>query len=218
MTLHWHLASPLMRQTLRQVAQGGLGARFYLAGGTALALQVGHRLSVVLDFFSAIDEVRPQTHREILAVLQSFQPNIVEQEWGNLVLLLDDLRVGFFSYGYPLLETGIDAEGIVLASLLDIGLMKMDAIATRAMRKDFCDLYIISRIIPLRQLLDAAPRKYPNHRDFEARVVRYLTFFERADQEEAIALTPDISWEEIKTTLRQEATRLANKWWQNGDG
>lgn len=214
MSLYWEMVTPFMRQVLRTVGQSSLCARFYLAGGTALALQLGHRRSVDLDFFSATDEVRPDTHREALAVLAPFQPAIVEQEWGNLLLLLGDLRVGFFGYGYPLLEVGVEAERVSLASLLDLGLMKLDAVATRATRKDFCDLYILSRTLSLRQLLDAAPRKYPAHRDFEARVVRYLTYFERADQEEPVPMIQPVSWEEIKTFFRQQASLLARRWWQ----
>ena len=214
MVLYWEMVTPLMRQVLRTIGQSSLCPRFYLAGGTALALQLGHRRSVDLDFFSATDEVRPDTHREALAVLTPFQPTIVEQEWGNLLLLLDDLRVGFFAYGYPLLEGGAEAEGVPLASLLDLGLMKLDAVATRATRKDFCDLYILAQTTPLRQLLDAAPRKYPAHRDFEARVVRYLTYFDRADQEEPVPLIRDVPWEEIKAFFRQQAALLARGWWQ----
>jgi hypothetical protein len=208
------MVTPLMRQVLRAVGSSSLSPRFYLAGGTALALQLGHRRSVDLDLFSATDEVLPETHREVLAVLQPFQPAIVEQEWGNLLLLLSDLRVGFFGYGYPLLEAGVEAEGISLASLLDLGLMKLDAVATRATRKDFCDLYILAQTLPLRQLLDAAPRKYPAHRDFEARVVRYLVYFERADREEPVPMAQPASWEDIKAFFRQQASLLARGWWQ----
>jgi len=214
MSLYWEMLTPFMRQALRTIGQSSLCPRFYLAGGTALALQLGHRRSVDLDFFSATDEVRPDTHREALAVLAPFQLTIVEQEWGNLLLLLGDLRVGFFSYGYPLLEVGVEAEGVPLASLLDLGLMKLDAVATRATRKDFCDLYVLAQTLPLRQLLDAAPRKYPAYRDFEARVVRYLTYFERADQEEPVPLNLDVSWEKIKAFFRQQAALLARGWWQ----
>lgn len=211
---YWEMVTPFMRQVLRAVGQSTLCPRFYLAGGTALALQLGHRRSVDLDFFSESDEVHPETHREALAVLKPFQPTIVEQEWGNLLLLLAELRVGFFGYGYKLLQPTGDADGVPLAGLLDLGLMKLDAVATRATRKDFCDLYFLAQVLPLRELLDAAPLKYPTHRDFEARVVRYLAYFERADQEEPVPLAREISWEEVKAFFREQATRLARQWWR----
>ena len=74
---------------------------------------------------------------------------------GNPLLLVDGLHVGFFSYGYPLREPVQMVESIGLASLLDIGLMKLDAVIGRGSRKDFYDLYIISRQIPLPELLSA---------------------------------------------------------------
>ena len=139
----------------------------------------------------------------------------MEQEWGNLLLLVGNLRVGFFGYGYPLLGSDADADGVPLASLLDLGLMKLDAVATRAARKDFADLYVLSQTIPLRQILDAAPRKYSGYRDFEARVVRYLTYFERADLEEPVPLVQGTPWEEIKAYFRQQASLLARAWWES---
>jgi hypothetical protein len=214
MARHWETVTPFMRQVLRTIGQSSLSPRFYLAGGTALALQLGHRRSVDLDLFSATDQVLSTMHREALAALASLAPTIVEQAWGNLVLLLGDLRVGFFSYGYPLLEVGGDAEGVPLASLIDLGLMKLDAVATRALRKDFLDLYILAQTIPLRQILDAAPRKYPSYRDFEARVLRYLAYFDVADQEMPVPMVGNVSWDQVKVFFRQQASLLAKGWWE----
>jgi len=89
--LHWETAGPLMRDVMRTVGVSDLCPRFYLAGGTALALQLGHRRSVDLDFFSQTDEVRPQMHRRALQVLGDWGPLVVEQAWGNLVLVIADL-------------------------------------------------------------------------------------------------------------------------------
>jgi hypothetical protein len=63
---------------------------------------------------------------------------------GNLLLLVDGLHISFFSYGYPLLEPVDTLENIQLASLLDIGLMKLDAVVGRGRRKGFYDLYVIT--------------------------------------------------------------------------
>jgi len=213
MALHWDTITPAMRQVLQTIGRSSLCPRFYLAGGTALALQLGHRCSVDLDLFSATDPVSPETHREAELVLASLHPSIIESTWGNLVLLVGGLRVGLFSYGYPLLEASGDAEGVPLASLVDLGRMKLDAIATRATRKDFIDLYTLAQSLPLRQILDAAPRKYPSYRDFQKRVVRYLTYFELADQELPTPMLYDVSWEQVKAFFREQASLLARSWW-----
>jgi len=210
--LRWETITPLMRQVLQAVGRSNLRLRFYLAGGTALALQLGHRQSVDLDFFSETDEVRPETHRQVVQVLKAFQPVVVEQAWGNLLLVVENLRVGFFGYSYPLVAPPALAEGVPLASLTDIGLMKMDAVATRASRKDFHDLYAITRHISLRALFDLAPTKYPSVRDFEAMVVRAMVYFDRADQEEALLLLQPVDWEIVKAFFREQAVALGKGW------
>ena len=210
--LYWATVTPLMRNVMRSVGQSGLYPRFYLAGGTALALQLGHRRSVDLDFFSETDEVRPETHREVLHVLQAYQPTIVEQAWGNLLLLAQDLHVGFFGYGYPLVAPTALAKGVPLASLFDIGLMKLDALASRASRKDFYDLYAIAQHIPLRKLLELAPAKYPTARDFEPMVVRHMVFFDRAEQEEPLPLFHKLDWATVKAFFREQSLALGREW------
>jgi hypothetical protein len=106
----------------------------------------------------------------------------------------------------------IDAEGVHLAATADIGLMKLDALLGRASRKDFYDLYAICQRIPLRELLNLAPQKYPDARDFEAQVVKRLVFFERAEQEETPSLIEAVSWEELKTFFRQQVSIISRTW------
>jgi hypothetical protein len=147
-----------------------------------------------------------------MQVLEPFQPVIIEQAWGNLVLLVKSLRVGFFGYGYKLVAPTVRAEGVPLASLADIGLMKLDALAGRATRKDFHDLYAISRHVSLRDLLDLAPVKYPSVRDFEAMVLRYMVYFDRAEEEESPPLLQDVSWTTVKAFFRKQALALGRGW------
>jgi hypothetical protein len=210
--LHWETVTPLMREIMRTVGTSTLCPRFYLAGGTALALQLGHRRSVDLDFFSETDEVQPETHLEVLRVLRTFQPTAVEHTWGNLLLLVQDLRVGFLGYSYRLVAPTVAAEGVPLAGLADIGLMKLDAISGRATRKDFHDLYAIAQHIPLGDLLTLAPDKYPYNRDFEAQVVRDLVYFERADQEAPLPLLQQVDWSAVKAFFRDQAFWLGKQW------
>lgn len=93
---HWEAIDDRMRELLRQIGRHQFASRFYLAGGTALALQLGHRRSVDLDFFSESDQVKPDTHQEILQALDSLNPRAVEKAFGNFVLSIADVSVGFF--------------------------------------------------------------------------------------------------------------------------
>ncbi len=92
--------------------------------------------------------------------------HVLEDVVGNLLLEIEGYRVGFFGYGYALLETPDEVAGVRVASLTDVGLMKLDAIADRGARKDFYDAYFISRHISLDCLLDQSSIKYPYVRGF----------------------------------------------------
>lgn len=211
MTLFWETITTPMRQVMETFGDSQLGKNFYLAGGTALALQLGHRRSVDLDFFSAVEDI-PAMRESILGLLKPHTPSMVSQAWGNLVFLAGGVRVGVYGYGYPLVAPLVRASNSHLASLPDIGLMKLDALQTRAGRKDFFDLYAICQQIPLRTLLDRAPEKYPHTRDFEAQAVRHLVYFERADQDAPVPLLQPVEWDVVKDFFRRQAVEIGRKW------
>lgn len=209
---HWETVTPVMRELLELIGQQSFSQRFYLAGGTALALQLGHRRSIDLDFFSETDEVTPPTQTEILTHLATLKPSVVEQAWGHFLLIVQQTQVGFFAYGYPLLRPTKLVAGLALADPLDIGLMKLDALISRAARKDFYDLYFITRIISLDDLLAFGEKKYRHARDFEVEAVRSLAFFANADRDMAPTLIEKIPWDTIKSFFQAEAKRLGQQW------
>jgi hypothetical protein len=211
MNLYWKTISPTMRQVMVVFAHSDLGSRFYLAGGTALALQLGHRRSFDLDFFSPKEDI-PSIREPLARALRSFDPILADTAWGNLVFLAGSLRVGFYGYGYAMVSPFVDADGVRLAGITDIGLMKLDALLARASRKDFHDLYAICQRLPLRELLNLAPVKYPAVRDFEAQVAKRLAFFERADQEEPLSMIEETPWETVKAFFRLQAAALGKSW------
>lgn len=209
--LFWETISQEMRQVMDGFSQSEMGSRFYLAGGTALALQLGHRKSFDLDFFSPSEDV-PSIRPPLAQALKVFEPVLADAAWGNLVFLAQGVRVGFYGYGYRIIGEFVLAGGIRLASIEDIGLMKLDTLLARASRKDFHDLFEICQRIPLRRLLDYGPHKYPDARDFEAQVVRRLAYFERAEQEEPVPLIKPVSWETVKQYFRQQAILIGKGW------
>jgi len=209
--LYWKTISPVMRDVLAGFGQSRLSTDFYLAGGTALALQLGHRLSADLDFFSPTQEISSLVE-PLRAAFQPFSTMLASIAWGNLIYLVSEVRVGFYGYGYELVEPLGEAEGVGLASVTDIGLMKLDALLGRASRKDFHDLYAICQRIPLRNLLDLAPLKYPFVRDFEAQAVQHLVFFDRAEQETPVPLLETVEWETVKAWFRQQAREIGQGW------
>ncbi len=209
--LYWNTISPDMRVVLNGFGKSELGSHFYLAGGTALALQIGHRASVDLDFFSPDLDI-PTARETLQDSLHEFSPELADSSWGNLVFVARNVRVGFYGYGYPLVEPLSKADNVSLASMIDIGLMKLDTLLSRASRKDFHDLYAICQRTPLRNLLDAVPRKYSHARDFEAQVVKHLVYFERAEQEAPVPLIEEVDWQTVKNYFEQQAKEIGKSW------
>lgn len=211
-TLHWNTITPAMREVISDFSKTPLANEFYLAGGTALALQLGHRLSIDLDYFSQTQSDIPALAEPLRRALKAFAPVLADSAWGNLVFLAGDVRVGFYGYGYDLVRPPLQTEAGRLASVEDIALMKMDALLARASRKDFYDLYCIGRQIPLRELFDMAAQKYPGVRDFEAQVVKHMAYFERAEQETPPRMLEAVDWETVKDWFRKQAKELGSSW------
>jgi len=209
---YWQTVSANIRQLMSSLGEMKLSGNFYLAEGTALALQIGHRRSNDLDFFSETDAVDERSSRKILSVLENFHPEIIEKTYGNLVLVANNIRVGFFSYGYPLVKEPVILEKVRLASIEDIGLMKFDALITRGSRKDFYDLYFLARRLPLVDLLDLADKKYSGFRDFPLQALEAMTLFDNADRDFQPELIEELNWEPVKQWFINQTQELGKKW------
>ena len=210
-SLHWNTVTNDMRSVLTSFMQSDLGQHFYLAGGTALSLQLGHRLSVDLDFFSPTEDI-PSIRAGLEKTLAPVEGTLADSSWGNLVFLAKDVRVGFYGYGFPLVAPLVEADSIRLASIEDIALMKLDALLSRAARKDFYDLYFICQEKPLRSLYDLATNKYRSVRDFEAQTLKRLVYFENAEAEKDPILLKSISWNTVKEFFTQQAKEIEKSW------
>ena len=210
---HWEAVPPPLPDLLKGLGQQPFVERFYLGGGTALALQLGHRKSFDLDFFSSVDDVEAATREEIQAALSALWPADVQKDVdGTLFFDIGGTHVGFFSYGYHLLEPTPIIVGVRLAGLQDIGLMKLDAVVGRGARKDFYDLYFIARQVPLTRLLALAEQKYPYMRDFQLHAVSGLTFFDNADQQKQPELLIPVAWGAVKEFFVTKARALRREW------
>ena len=142
-------------------ALGAFKKDFYLAGGTALALQLGHRVSVDFDFFTERDFETEELYERIQKV---FGEVTLTQESSNTLAIVvqDDMRISFMKYRYPLLDACVDTEHLRLASILDIGCMKLSTIVSRAELKDYVDLFFILKHISLTKLLIDLAKKIPS--------------------------------------------------------
>ena len=174
---------------------------FYLAGGTALALQLGHRKSIDLDFFSQ----KYPSQEQLIQALNRYQPVIAQRATGTLDVFIDEVKVSFFDYKYPLLKTTILFKQIELASTLDIACMKIAAISQRGTKKDFVDLYVLLQKYTLGEILDAFEKKYKGVGYQKLHILKSLVYFDDAENDpEPDFLTP-INWKDVKSYLKAVA-------------
>lgn len=181
---------------------------FYLAGGTSLALQIGHRDSIDFDFFSKNDINTKKLFIKIKEVFKDYKVLKIQEEKNTLSVLINkNIKLSFFTYKYKLIDKIINRENLRLASWVDIGCMKMSAITSRATNKDYIDLYYILHKIELKELLKKASKKF---KDLDQNlIIKSLVYFKDIDQEPIKFKNKNkVSKKEIEDFLKKEVKKI----------
>lgn len=175
---------------------------FYLAGGTALALQIGHRISIDFDFFS----IKRIDTKKIYQIFEkefgsSSLKKILEDKDTLTFILYKDIKISFFYYPYPVGDL-IETEYLRLASINDIACMKFSAITGRSEIKDYVDLYFILRSLSLEKLLKYSSKKYP---DLDRNLIlKSLVYFEDIQGDPIVYRDgEEVNFEVIKSFFRR---------------
>ncbi len=178
-----------------------------LGGGTALALQLGHRISRDLDFFTPVEF----DERLLLPRLGEISDFCLEKiTWRTVRGRYGDVLFSIFHYDYPLLFPPVSFGEIRVLENRDIGAMKIAAIAARGAKRDFFDLYFICReVIPLGDLLRLYDDKYRNLSSDAVHIIKSLTYFDDAEEDEDPDLLREASWIEVKDFFRREALHIS---------
>lgn len=193
------------RRVLAKISEQNFIQDFYLVGGTALALYFGHRESIDLDFFSAQDFSLEKLKREISAIGQY---RLTNEEIGTLDGMLDDVKLTFIRYEYPLLFPLVDFEGIKLADERDIACMKIDAVSSRGSKKDFIDLYFLLEKYSLSELLSFFEQKYSHIEYNTLHLLKSLAYFDDAEADVMPKMLKDGSWDVVKEKILEETRKL----------
>lgn len=176
---------------------------FALVGGTGLALQLGHRLSVDLDFFTREDFDREKLES---ALEKNFSFEVLGRDSFSLNCMVDRIKVDFIRHHYLLVRELVTEDGITLWSVEDIAAAKISAITKRGAKKDFYDLAEILKHIPLDSVLSLFEKKYPSAERFMA--MKSLCWFEDADEEPDPISLRKISWEEVEGMVLKAVKEL----------
>ncbi len=177
---------------------------FYLAGGTALALRLGHRLSVDLDFFTPAPFSVEALEAEMIAVFPEIQ--VISKTRGSICAVINGVKVEAFHYPTETLEATELVEGVCYASLEDNAGMKLSALVNRGTKKDFTDVCALLEVFSLKQLLALYDQKYPNSNSFM--LLTSLTYFTDAEKEADPVFLTDHTWEKVKNKITQAVQAL----------
>ena len=172
---------------------------FFLAGGTALALQLGHRKSIDLDFFST-SSFETEEIKSVITELGEIE--IINQASNTLQTFIGKVKVDFLSHQYPSIKPLITYDEFRLAAIEDIIAMKLNAINNRGAKKDFYDLYYLLKSFNIEFMLSLYESKYKNHNTMQ--LLKSLLYFEDAEEQpEPILINDKVNWREVKLKVTE---------------
>jgi len=176
-----------------------------LVGGTALALQIGHRKSIDIDLFGKV-EMDSLPLGELLGRFSNIE--IIKKSKNINIFEINDVKVDFVNYSYPWLQDEVVIDGIRLAHVTDIAAMKIAAITGRGSRKDFVDLFFLLKKMKLTDIISYYNQKYFDASTYLA--IKSLTYFEDADQGMELDMLVDVEWNEVRDTIQKEVKDYLN--------
>lgn len=198
--LHTEVLEPGTLGILRAILANETFQAFNLVGGTALALQFGHRLSIDLDFFTT-----ELFDKELVKVELSDLGDWTTDSENKIGLRgqLNGVKMDFITYRYPLISPIVVIDEVRMLSQADISAIKLSAITNRGAKKDFYDIYFLLQHYSFAQLCDWYTEKFKTNNLFM--LLKSITYFDDAELTETpVLLANDVSWETVKNTLLRE--------------
>lgn len=184
---------------------------WYLAGGTALALTVGHRKSVDLDFFTTKPAFKA------ISVLREFSGNsdwrTTYEEDDTIYGELRGTKLSFIAYPFFLPKQSFIRYGFVnILQPLDVAVMKIVAISQRGTKRDFFDLYWCSNNLePLLDIIKRVPEQYPSTAHNYHHILKSLVYFDDAENDPDPDIRFEASWKHVKGFFTKEVPAIAEK-------
>lgn len=181
-----------------------IAERFYLAGGTGLALQLGHRTSVDLDLFT-----RDPFNSELLATaIMQLGGQVIQAEAGGIHVVIAGVKVSFLLYPYPLLQPLLTLQNLYVASIEDIAAMKAVAISQRGDKKDFFDMYEILKTVTPQKLKALFLEKFSNARVNCYHILKSFFYFDDAEQQPDPISLNGTTWTQVKNYFVEHEKEL----------
>lgn len=183
-------------ELLKKISNHPKFSDFYLVGGTALALQIGHRISIDLDFFSS----HPFDESRLVDVLvNEFNTQINRLDKHTVLAKIDGIKVDFITHQYPFIENLLKIDEINILGIKDIAALKLNALKNRGSRKDFVDIHALLDQFSLKEIIAFHDEKYPNHNAMM--ILKSLVFFDDARNEPMPKMIKQLDWNIVELSL-----------------
>ncbi|MBN1915389.1 nucleotidyl transferase AbiEii/AbiGii toxin family protein [Candidatus Dojkabacteria bacterium] len=193
-------------QLLQNISQNKSLNTFFLAGGTSLALQIGHRISDDLDFFT-----KSEFKSNLLSEIQG-KYEVITLHDNSIEIIQSNTKVSFLFFAFPLYKKLKKAGNIRLADPIDIGLMKLLALQGRTTKKDIVDLYFIDKeIIQLEKLLKLFESHFPKESFNSYSSIKELFNLEELAAEPMPKMIKKVKWEEALEKVLGEVSRFVRQ-------
>ena len=182
---------------------------FYLVGGTALALRLGHRKSIDIDLFSNFDFDAARLMEEIH---QDFSYQLFYTSSNTLKGRIGTIKVDILAHRYQLLARPEEINGVMLLSLPDIIAMKLNAISTSGQRsKDFIDIFYLLQNYDLGSMLGFYQKKYKQENT--GHILKSLVYFEDVDLADWPVLidNPKLKWVDVRKRIEKVVMEYSRK-------
>jgi len=203
--LYYHSIDTKTLELLKEIRNIDLFKDLRLVGGTALALQIGHRKSVDLDFFGILNS-------DELAISESLKKigtvKTLQKTENIFIFTIDGIKVDIVNYNYPWLSGIVKEDRLDLADKKDISAMKLAAITGRGTKNDFIDIYFLLKEFSLHQMIEFYKQKYSDGSVFL--VLRSLSYFEDADNEPMPEMFVKTDWESVRKSISKALKNYIN--------
>lgn len=196
--LQQNAVEPATLELLKRICALPPFRNFALGGGTSIALRLGHRLSVDLDFFTNIPYQKSTVFQAITTRFPSAE--LLFEQNQTMMFTIANVKVDFVLYPFKWLLPFETTEGARLIALEDMIPMKLQALSNRFSKKDFWDIAFLLNNFSLAQMLEIFKSKFPSIDT--GYIIHSLTNFDDANLEPSpVQLLPK-TWEEIKLNLQ----------------
>jgi hypothetical protein len=184
---------------------------FYMAGGTALALQIGHRVSIDFDFFYPFDILKGLLG-EVKKIFLKEKISPLINNADELTVLINGVKVTFLKYPFPIINKLVKNNGLKMLDIAELAATKAYTIGRRGSLKDYVDIFFIisGGFIGLDGIIELAEKKYGH--EFNSRLfLEQLVYLNDVEEEKLLFLKKTVNKKQLENFFIKEVRKI-NFW------